>query len=339
MGSWVQTMVDRIFIEREVREHERTNAITARFSKAEIIACERFGEVFNPKSQNFRLQKSNPALILASKHAGHVLPAPPGYGLVGDSGFYFSHMLNCPYDCRYCFLQGMYRSANYVVFVNYEDFLSAIDTAINESEEPVWFNSGYDCDSLAFDPVTGFVDFFVPAFSQRPHGKLELRTKSTQIRSLLRHQPTENVIVAFSFSPQYINTRLEHGVAPVHKRIEAARRLQEAGWTVAIRFEPLVYFDGYEPHYSQLIETVLSELNSDRLHSVSIGSFRMPDAFFAQARSLYPQEPLFVQAIQSDDGITGYAGDIEQVLSEFCRNHVLAHVDDQRFYQCSEAGA
>ena len=31
-------------------------------------------------------------------------------------------MLNCIYDCKYCFLQGMFNSANYLVFVNYQDF-------------------------------------------------------------------------------------------------------------------------------------------------------------------------------------------------------------------------
>ena len=31
-------------------------------------------------------------------------------------------MYNCLFDCRYCFLQGMYNSSNFVIFVNYEDF-------------------------------------------------------------------------------------------------------------------------------------------------------------------------------------------------------------------------
>ena len=35
-------------------------------------------------------------------------------------------MYNCIYDCKYCFLQGLYSSANYLVFVNYEDFLNQI---------------------------------------------------------------------------------------------------------------------------------------------------------------------------------------------------------------------
>ena len=36
-------------------------------------------------------------------------------------------MLNCVYDCSYCFLQGMFNSANYLVFVNYEDYFKEIE--------------------------------------------------------------------------------------------------------------------------------------------------------------------------------------------------------------------
>jgi spore photoproduct lyase len=71
-------------------------------------------------------RKQAPALILAKKHGKKVLPAPEGYGFEQGSGFYFSHMLNCLYDCRYCFLQGMYRSAHYILFTNYEDFMHDI---------------------------------------------------------------------------------------------------------------------------------------------------------------------------------------------------------------------
>ena len=39
-------------------------------------------------------------------------------------------MLNCIYDCKYCFLQGMFNSANYLVFVNYQDFFFAINEII-----------------------------------------------------------------------------------------------------------------------------------------------------------------------------------------------------------------
>ena len=162
-------MIGTIYIEEAIAEHPRTEAILRRFPKAVGIPCERYGEVFNRKAQSFRLQKRKPALILAKKHGRKVLPTPESYGIGAKKNYYFSHMLNCLYDCRYCFLQGMYLSANYVVFVNFEEFEEEIDDALEEAAgEPVHFFSGYDCDSLAFDGVTGFCDHFLPFFAARP---------------------------------------------------------------------------------------------------------------------------------------------------------------------------
>ena len=69
-------------------------------------------------------------------------------------------MLNCVYDCRYCFLQGMYRSANYVLFVNYDDFRVQIEESISSCKGNSIYYSGYDCDSLALEPVSHFCDYF-----------------------------------------------------------------------------------------------------------------------------------------------------------------------------------
>ena len=74
-------MIDTIYIEEDVADHPRTQAILARFPDATKITCERFGEVFNRKAQNFRLQKKQPALILARKHKGLVLPSPKQYSI------------------------------------------------------------------------------------------------------------------------------------------------------------------------------------------------------------------------------------------------------------------
>ena len=119
-------MFSAIYVEKAVRQEPHTQTILNRLSSLPIVEIGQYGEIFNRSNQNFRLQKLKPALILAEKHGNKVLPTPPGYGfeeLPGAEspgrGYYFSHMLNCVYDCRYCFLQGMYRSANYVLFTNF----------------------------------------------------------------------------------------------------------------------------------------------------------------------------------------------------------------------------
>ena len=155
-------MIHTLYIEEAIRAHPRVRAIVERFARATIVPITRYGEVFNRNQQSFRLQKKNPALILAEKKSNQVLSAPEGYGIGSARNFYFSHVLNCLYDCRYCFLQGMYRSAHYVLFVNYEDFQDQIvKTVAAHPGEDVYFFSGYDGDSLALESITGFVEAFL----------------------------------------------------------------------------------------------------------------------------------------------------------------------------------
>ena len=203
-------MIEIIYIEDSIAQHPRTIDILKRFPQATPIPCANYKEVFNPAGQNFRLQKKKPALILAEKKGNRALPIPETYGIGGKYNFYFSHMLNCLYDCRYCFLQGMYPSAHYVLFVNYEDFLADIQSKTRqEPTEPTWFFSGYDCDSLALENISTFTDFFLPFFQKNTNARLELRTKSVNITPLLKHTPSENIVTAFSFTPKEISIQLE----------------------------------------------------------------------------------------------------------------------------------
>jgi spore photoproduct lyase len=324
-------MIDTIYVEEEVAGHPRVRALLDRHARALVVEIDRYGEVFNRAHQSFRLQKRNPSLILASKRGSLVLPAP--YGIGGDRNYYFSHILNCVYDCRYCFLQGMYRSAHYVVFVNYEDFEDAIlRTAETSPDEDVYFFSGYDGDSLALDSLTGFADFFLPFFARNRKLMLELRTKSVAIRPLLAREAFPNCVVAFSFTPESFSNALEHGAPPLEQRLEAATKLAERGWPNGLRFDPLLYEPRYERLYRDLFERVFAALSPDSLHSVGFGAFRLPRDYFARMARLYPEERIFAMPLEERSGMVSYASPIEDDVMGFCRERLLEHVPESRLF-------
>jgi len=329
-------MISTLYIERGILDHPRVDSIRRRFPDARVISCERYGEVFNPKAQNFRLQKQHPALILARKHDNFVLDAPLSYNIGGRRNYYFSHMLNCIYDCRYCFLQGMYRSANYVLFVNYEDFDAAIEQTATEMDEPAWFFSGYDCDSLALEPVTGFMAHTLPLFKRLDKAWLELRTKSTQIRGLLEMEALPNCVVAFSLSPNVLADTLEHKAPPLAKRLDALEKLQRAGWPVGLRFDPIIYCDDYQQRYDEFFEQVFARIDQARLHSVSLGTFRMPQGFYRNMVKLYPQETLFAGPLTESQPMVSYETELEQAMLAFCREKLLQLMPGEKLFICHD---
>ncbi len=328
-------MFDFVYIEDAVHDHPRTREIRARFPHATAVPCRHYGEVFNPKAQNFRLQKKRPALILARKEGRLVLEAPPEYGIGGERNYYFSHMLNCVYDCRYCFLQGMYRSAHMVVFVNYEDFQAAIAEKVEqEAGSTPYFFSGYDCDSLALDAITSFVGSFLDFFAAQPCLRLELRTKSTRIKPLLRGKALDNCIVAYSLTPPAVAAALEAGTSPVGRRLAAMRRLQQRGWPLGLRFDPMIYHQGWEENYRRLFADAFAALDPARLHSVSLGPFRLPRAHYKRMFQLYPGEELFAWGLEEKDGMVSYKEEAGRSMEDFCTRELLRYIAPEILFPC-----
>ena len=328
-------MFSTIYIEEEVFDSARVSGLLDRFEHVPQVICDRYGEVFNRKSQNFRLQKMAPALILAKKYGNKILSVPSGYGYNDSKSYYFSHMLNCVYDCRYCFLQGMYSSANYVLFINFEDFEEAIVEKIEENNGGGVYYSGYDCDSLALEPVSNFCSHFLPVFRRYPEAELEIRTKSTQIRNLLDSEVVKNCVIAMSFTTSEAARQWEHKVPSIEKRLEALHKLQLAGWKVAIRFEPLILGgEGLAP-YEALFAQIFSKLDVRKIHSVSSGLFRMPVDFHKKIVKLYPDEELFARPTEITDGMIALKSVQESSQLVAIEKLLLSYVSSEQYYRCA----
>lgn len=328
-------MIDTIYFEEQVADHPRANALFSRFPQADRIPCTHYKEVFNPSGQNFRIQKKKPALILAKNSGKLVHAVPATYGIGGKENYYFSHMLNCLYDCRYCFLQGMYPSAHYLLFINYEDFFEEIEkVAAEKPNQASWFFSGYDCDSLALEKLTRFAQAALPFFANHTSAHLELRTKSVATQILENEDPLPNVVTAFSFTPKEISEVIEKDVPSVSSRIQAMKRLSEKGWKLGIRLDPIIDCNDFEKLYQSLISEIFANVTIGSIHSVSLGPFRLPDPFFKRMEKLYPKEPLFASNLEKRGRSVSYPKEIEEHRIRICKRFILQHLPPEKLFFC-----
>ena len=329
-------MIDTIYIENQVKNHFRTKKILSKLNKnVDVIYCDHYGEIFNIKSQNFRVQKNKPALILAKKDGKKLHEIPKNFGIGGDKNYYFSHMLNCIYDCEYCFLQGKHMSAHYLLFVNYEDFFLEIKKKILEnSTKKYYFFSGYDCDSLAFDGVTGFIKYFLPIFKQNKNAILELRTKSNQINKLLKHEPIDNCIVAFSFTPENISKLIEHKVPSVKNRIKAMKQLANIGWKIGLRFDPIIPACNFAKIYDKLFQNIASNIPEESIHSISFGMMRFPKKMFKKMTKENSNKRLFSQPFENRNGIFSYNKKLENKVENIILKKLKKYMKKAPIYNC-----
>ena len=245
-------------------------------------------------------------------------------------------MYNCIYDCRYCFLQGMYSSANYVVFVNFEDFEISLKKIIKEnSENKTTFFSGYDCDSLALESLTGFAKYMLPFFKKYPQIDIEFRTKSIQTDPFLSQKPMKNVIIAYSLMPELISSSLDNKAPSISKRIKAMSSLASKGWKIGLRFDPLIHGRNWKVLYKEMLENIYKSVPLESIHSVSFGPLRFPKEMFKDIFKLYPDEPLFSGPLSNKKGMVAYDPKIEKEMASFCKRITKKYIHENQIFQCS----
>ena len=141
-------------------------------------------------------------------------------------------------------------------------------------------------------------------------------------------------IVAFSLSPAEIVNKVEAKAPPLERRLNAINQLQQKGWQIGLRFDPLIYQTGYQQQYKRLFEQVFNIIDREQLHSVSLGVFRLPESYYKKIHKLYPNEKLFASPLQSQNGMISYQQEIEREMIQFATEHLLAYIPAAKFFPC-----
>lgn len=318
-----------IYIENEIKHEHRTQTLLKKFNHSQVIYIDKYTEVFNKKNQNFLLQKKNPSIILAKKHSNFLQRIPNKYTIGGNFNYYFSYMYNCIFDCKYCFLQGLYNSANLVVFINYEDFFLEMLKLQKKLKKKITIFSGYDCDSLAYNSQTGFIEEALRFFSKNKNLELEIRTKSSYVKPLLKGS-LDNIIVAYSFTPSKFSKIYEKGVPSVEKRVRCIKKLIDLDWKIGLRFDPIIIYEGWEEDYIYLFKTLFKLIPNKLIHSVTYGNIRYPKAQFNKIQKYNVEEKLFFNLKKNKLLYEDYR---KEKISTFCQGELFKYVSQDKIFQ------
>jgi spore photoproduct lyase len=181
----------------------------------------------------------------------------------------------CPFDCAWCYLKGTFRfhsTKTKPVIKDYAKVESHTRKFLEEVTTPEILNTGEIADSLMSESTSQpFSRFIITMFEEQNRHKVLFVTKSDNIRHLLEINPHNQAIISFSLNAYEVAQKWEKGAPPVDRRIEAARKLTQAGYEVRIRIDPMVPVAGWGLHYRRLIQHVFDSFIPAR---ITIGSLR-----------------------------------------------------------------
>lgn len=239
-----------IYVEREVISHPITQDILKKFSNSQIIIVNHYKEVFSRPRQNYKLQELSKKLIIAKRRENFLSPASPLCQNIGHSHFYYTNLIvNCIFNCEYCFLKGMYSSANIVIFVNIEDYFKEIDKILKK--HPLYLSLSYETDLLAMEGIVPFFSRFVHYAYSKEDLILEVRTKSANYIAIKNLKPSSNVILAWTLLPQEIIERYEK-TPNLSLRINTIKKAIYDGWKVRLSFDPIILVENWKEIYENL---------------------------------------------------------------------------------------
>ncbi|MFK8137542.1 MAG: radical SAM protein [Bdellovibrionales bacterium] len=332
-------MFERILVEKSLFDNPQLSKIRKYFPELEVKSIEDYREVFGSYKKPYLHKRDSLNLILAEKKGSLLKEAPDAYGLSGDKHYYFVHAYNCIYECEYCYLQGYFNSPDIVLFLNHEDIREEMQRALDSHpNETVWFHAGEFSDSLALSHLSGELENYWSFFKENPRAKLELRTKSANLRSLIELDPLKNVFVSFSLASEDHSKIYEKKTAPVKTRLKAIAKLHKVGFNIGVHFDPIVFKESFFKDYRALVKDLSLAIPLSELSYMSMGVVRFTKEVFREVQENYPETDMIsTDFIKSFDGKVRYPKPLRKKLLNELKSYLLEHgAIESLIYECME---
>ncbi len=181
----------------------------------------------------------------------------------------------CPFDCSWCYLKGTFRflpTKTKPVIKDYGKIELHTRRFLEEVTTPEILNTGEIADSLMWEGSNEpFSKFIIPMFEWQSLHKVLFVTKSDNIKHLLEINPHNQAIMSFSLNAEEVAKIWERGAPSVDRRIEAGRRLSQAGYEVRVRIDPMMPIPDWKGCYAALIDQIFANFVPSR---ITLGSLR-----------------------------------------------------------------
>ena len=329
-------MFNKVFIEKDIQDHILTKTIISKIKYKEQYLIDSYADIWGRARKPYLEKRDNLNLFIATKKGQKIKEAPPAYGHGDEKHYYFIHSYNCIYECEYCYLQGHFTSPDLVFFVNHDEIIREMADIV-KNDPHVWFHAGEFSDSLALSHITGELPLYFEFFKKYPNAKLELRTKSLNIKELEKLKALPNIIVSFTMSSHHAGKIFDYKCPSVKHRIIAIKKLVENGYQIGLHFDPIIYHEDFEEGYLEVINELGNILPNNQLQYISLGVVRFTKDIYHDVKNNYPESKILKQDFtKSFDGKMRYNAPMRMWMMQKVKQMLINHYDIDKIYFCME---
>jgi len=204
--------------------------------------------------QRYRLAKST--LVIGVRKTLHFDTSKPSaeYAIPLATG--------CMGHCHYCYLQTTMGSKPYIrTYVNVDEIFDAAEKYMKErAPEPTRFEASCTSDIVGIDHLTHTLKRTIEYIGASNLGQLRFVTKFAHVDHLLDAKHNGRTRFRFSVNADYVIKFFEPGTSRLNERIEAARKVAEAGYPLGFIVAPIYLHEGWKNGYREMFEKLEAEL-------------------------------------------------------------------------------
>lgn len=246
---------------------------------------------------------------------------------------------NCPFECRYCFLQNYLNDGMTKVVSDVGALMSEVRSKI-AAEPGRFFRIGtWELgDSLALEAGTGQAASLIREFSGLVNAVLELKTKSDCVDNILGVEHKGKTVVSWSLNTEYVTGAEELGTAPLEKRLEAMRKVVNADYLIGLHFDPMIIHENWEKGYRSLVKRVFETISHEMVAWISMGSLRFNPEMKKKIENNYPESRLTcAEMVLGDDAKMRYVKPVRVEMYRFLYGEIKKYISKENLvYLCME---
>lgn len=247
---------DKAFIDPRSLEYEVGKFTKSQLEKLNVPIVETRKVLIEGKTPTENYAKAKKTIYLTVTKEKKLRPCRP------SADYQFSLTSSCPGHCEYCYLQTTQGEKPYMkVFVNIDDILDVIQAHIdNNLPNITTFESGSITDSIALEHLTGNLKRCIEFFANSENGRLRVITKYDNVDSFLNIKHNKHTKFRFSINTKYAINKFEHNTSSFHERIEGARKIAKAGYSIGFIIAPIMRYHNWKNDYKELIYELKHQL-------------------------------------------------------------------------------
>jgi spore photoproduct lyase len=277
-------------------------------------------------------------MIKFEKQTGQFIKHCPCTPDVVSCGYYNMNLhTGCPYCCSYCILQAYLETKEPIYFTNFEDMERELAEA-SQNLKYLRIGTGELSDSLALDLQTNYSQKILAVFEKFPEILFEFKTKSTYVENILNYpKKLKNIVMAWSLNPREVIEREELLTPDLFSRLKAIELVQQLGYKIAIHFDPIVFFKGWEAAYLDLIKAIAKVIDPSRIAWWSLGALRFPYSLREYIFKHRDSRLFEGELIKGHDGKYRYFKPLRLELFHYTRQKIQSLISrDVPLYLCME---